>query len=61
LFSGILAIIYLELTAIRIMIAIEIATPIKAPQISIKVNAAKTVAFSTDSMFNEFMEKYMPS
>jgi hypothetical protein len=45
LFSGILAIIYLELTAIRIMIAVVIAAPIKAPQISIRVNAAKTVAF----------------
>ena len=38
-----------EFTASMIYAAIEIIAPINAPLISIKVNAASTVAFSTDS------------
>lgn len=47
--SGILARNRLEFTASMIYAAIEIIAPINAPLISIKVNAASTVAFSTDS------------
>ena len=39
----------LELIANATYVEIEIKAPINAPLISMKVNAAKTVAFSTDS------------
>jgi hypothetical protein len=47
--SGILARICLEFTAITINTPTEIAAPINAPLISMKVNAASAVTFSADS------------
>jgi len=56
---GILAIICLELTAIMIIIAIDIAAPTNTPLISIKVNAAKTVAFSIYSKLTIVIYPYL--
>jgi len=57
--SGILARICLDFTAITINTAIEIAAPINGPLISMKVNAANAVAFSTDSKLTIVIYPYL--